>query len=234
VAAVDAPSFAAIEAYDPSTTITLSTVNHVPATGTQFSGTWLDVDDPAANTTVASAYASGGGVLSLQLDGGTLLPAHAYQLSVYFSDRALVDNAGFTTSTSESAFDLDTEVPFQTLGGDAGVDAGGDASAEASADGAVDGGRIADTGSPEAGPVDSGGTVDSSAADDAGAADSSVGDDGGFSASADAGGPAAQSGGGSKSGCSCRAAGRSSSDGQAAALVALGLVARRRRQRPRG
>jgi hypothetical protein len=146
--AIDAPSFASLAAYNPSTTMTLSTVAHAEVGGTQFSGTWIDVNDIVANTTVASNYVAGGGVaLSVQIDGGTLLPAHEYQVEVFFSDRVIVANAGFSAS-SESAFDRTTEMSFGTLLTDGGQPPSDSGASEGGTTGTDSG--VADSGDDDA------------------------------------------------------------------------------------
>jgi hypothetical protein len=222
VPAVDAPSFAAVQAYNPSTVVTLSTVTHAQAAGTQFSATWLDLDDVVANTTVASSYGADGGVLSLQIPAGTLTPAHDYEVSVYFSDRVLVANAGFST-TSEAAFDLNTVVPFETLLADGGIPPG-------------DGGTA-----PEAGPVEAGMPEASAGTDastgptaDAATEDATAPEDSGSFTVPDSGGSVSPSSNtGSKAGCGCRLGGAPASDGLGAlagVVFACGLARRRRRR----
>jgi len=244
--AIDTPSFASLAAYNPSSTVTLSTVTHGAATGTSFTGTWLDVNDAVTNDTVASSYVGAAGTLSVQIDGGTLLPGHGYQVEVFFSDRVIVPNAGFSAS-SESAFDRSTELTFGTL-----LDDGGEPPTDA---GAVD----SSVPTPDAGPLDSGspGAPDASepvAADDGGVPEAGGSSSGGTSGSSsgsssggtlpveddDAGAPANGSTGGGGGGgglCSVTAVGAPSGGpmGALAATIALAACAfgRRRRTVPR-
>ena len=209
VPALDSASWGQTQALDPSNIATLTTVTHTSVTGTDFSGTWIDVIDVATNTDVASAYAPGGGPLSVTIPAGTLQPAAQYQVQIFFSDRKLTPNAGFTSATADSSFDLATVVDFETLEADGGL-------------------PPSDAAAPEGGGAQDAATVDSGSAPDTGSSE----DSGTFMVNTDAG-DASVSGGGvnNKQGCGCTVVGSSGSSAGLLA-VAMGLVAvavRRRR-----
>jgi hypothetical protein len=218
--AVDAATFARLLTYDPSSTVTLSTVAHPAGNGTQFSATIFSLSDTVSNTTVFSVTGTDGGAVSVQVDGGSLEPGHAYQASVDFTDRVVVDNAGFGTATAFTAFEQTTAVDFQTLAADASLP--------------VEAGGVEDAGAPSdaSGPSDAAIPVDSSSAfaDAESAADSGGEPDSSFTVNADAGLVASTPNNGSKS-CSCRAAGgaRGADVPGGAMLLGLGVAAALRR-----
>jgi hypothetical protein len=226
--AIDPASYQALQAYRPLETVIVSTVAHPQGTGTQFTATYLSVIDAVSNATVAAGSNVGAdaGIVTLQIDGGVLSPAHAYQVSVDFSDRVVTTDAGFGTATAFTAFEQRSSVDFETLLDDGGVppsDAGP----------MTDAGAIQDASQP----ADASTTPDASIApEDAGAPSGSS--SGGSSGSSSGGGggdasvglvPSGGSSGGSSGGggiCSATAVGaeRGAGGGGILALAAIALA----------
>jgi len=201
VPALDSASWGQTRALDPSNIATLTTVTHTSVAGADFSGTWIDVIDVATNTDVASAYAPGGAPLPVTIPAGTLQPATQYEVQIFFSDRKLTPNAGFTSATADSSFDLVTVVDFETLEADGGL-------------------PPSDAAAPEGGGGGDAEAADSGSTGDAGGSE----DSGMFTVNPDAG-DASVSGGpvNNKAACGCTVVGASGTPAEGIAL-ALGLV----------